>query len=78
MRPWDENYQELGGAWVAQSVKHPILDFSSGHDLMVREVELYIGLQANRAEPAYDSLSPSLSAPLQPSLSFSVSLKINK
>ena len=28
------------GAWVAQSVKHPTLDFSSGHDLMVREFEL--------------------------------------
>ena len=23
------------GAWVAQSVKHPTLTFSSGHDLMV-------------------------------------------
>ena len=25
------------GAWVAQSVKHPTLDFGSGHDLTVRE-----------------------------------------
>ena len=24
-----------GSAWVAQSVKRPSLDFSSGHDLMV-------------------------------------------
>ena len=29
----------VGGAWVAQVVKHPTLDFSSGHDLTVREFE---------------------------------------
>ena len=27
------------GAWVAQSVKHPALDFGSGHDLTVHELE---------------------------------------
>ena len=27
------------GAWVAQSVKHPTLDLSSGHDLTVRGLE---------------------------------------
>ena len=27
------------GAWVAQSVKHPPLDLSSGHDLTVGEFE---------------------------------------
>ena len=32
------------GAWVAQSVKPPPLDFSSGHDLTVREFESHIGL----------------------------------
>ena len=30
-------------AWVAQSVKHPILDFGSSHDLMFSEIKLHIG-----------------------------------
>ena len=42
---------------MAQSVKHPTLDFGSGHDLMVRELEPHIGLGADRAETAWDSLS---------------------
>ena len=42
------------GAWVAQSVKHLTLDFSSGHDLMVREIKPHDLI----------ILSPSLSAPL--------------
>ena len=25
----------VGGAWVARSVKHPTLDFGSGHDLRI-------------------------------------------
>ena len=37
------------GAWVAQSVKH--LDFSSGHDLTVREFEPHVGLWADGSEP---------------------------
>ena len=36
----------------------------SGHDLMVREFEPRVGLRADSAEPASDSLSPSLSAAL--------------
>ena len=32
------------GAWVAQSVKRPTLDFSSGHDLTVRGFEPCTGL----------------------------------
>ena len=61
--------------WVAQSVKH--LDFGSGHDFMVH------GLQADSVEPAWDSASPSLSAPppRPPSLApahHAVSFKINK
>ena len=31
------------GAWVAQSVKHPILGFDSGDDLMRYEIEPRIG-----------------------------------
>ena len=34
------------GTWVAQSVKHPTLDLSSGHDLTVCEFEHRVGLHA--------------------------------
>ena len=34
----------FGGAWVAQWGRHPTLDFCSGHDLTVREIEFCIGL----------------------------------
>ena len=51
------------GARVAQSLKRPTLDFSSGHDLTVHEFKLCIGLSAVGAEPALAPLSPSLSAP---------------
>ena len=53
------------GTWVAQSVKHLILDFGSGHDLMVREFKPCIGLCTDGVEPAWDSLSHlSASTPL--------------
>ena len=61
---------------MAQVVKHPTTDFGSGHDLMVHEIEPHIRLCADSAEPAWDSLSPSLSA--LPPLVISRSLKINK
>ena len=51
------------GAWVARSVKCPTLDFGSGHDLIVRGFEPHIGLCAVSAEPAWNSISPPLSAP---------------
>ena len=65
---------------MAQSVKRPTLGFGSGHDLVVRGFEPWIGLCADSAEPAGDSLCPSLSDPasLVLSLSLSLSLKINK
>ena len=67
---------------MAQLVKHPTLDFSSGRDLMVYELESYIGLCADSAEPAWASLSLSLSLsvpPTPPLLILSLSLsKINK
>ena len=44
------------GAWVAQPVKHPTLDFGSGHDLRVRGFEPSVGLCADSVEPAWDSL----------------------
>ena len=37
------------GAWAAQSVKFPTLDFSSGHDLMVfRWIDRQIDRQVDR------------------------------
>ena len=56
---------------MAQSVERPTLGFGSGHDLTVRGFKPSIGLRADIAEPAWDSLS--LSLPLPCSIS-----KINK
>ena len=56
------------GAWVAQSVKHPTLDFSSGPDLTVNEFEPGIRLHT----PVWNllgMLTLSLSAPPLLSLS---------
>ena len=52
------------GAWGAQSIKHLTLDFGSGHDPTVHEIELHTELSADSSEPACDSLSPSLSLTL--------------
>ena len=58
--------------WLRSST----LDFSSGRDLTVHEIKPHVGLWAGSVEPAWDSLSLSLS------LSFprlcALSLKINK
>ena len=60
---------------MAQSVKHQTLDLGSSHGLfMVLEFELHLGPCTDSAEPAWDSLSPSLSAPPQ----LCHSLNINK
>ena len=56
------------GLWVAQLVKHPTLDFGSGHDLTVCEFEPCVRHCADDVEPAWDCLS----------LFLSLSLKINK
>ena len=58
---------------MAQSVKCLTLDFGSGHDLTVCEFKPRLGLWADRAEHAWDSLPPSLSL----SLPHALSLKIN-
>ena len=62
-----------------------ILDLSSGQDLVIREFEPHhIGLCTDGAEPAWDSVSPTLSAPsllvrsLSLSLSQSKSINIKK
>ena len=73
--------RRLGG-----SVKYPTLDFSSGHDPMVREIEPHIRLCTDNTKPAWDSLSlstpPLLACVHDLSLSLSLSLifsqKINK
>ena len=58
---------------MAQSGERPTLDLGSGRDLTVREFRPHIGLCADSAEPAWDSLSSNLStSPLI------LSLKINK
>ena len=62
MNPWRS--LSMRDTWVAQSVRHPTLGFRSGHDLKVCETEPYIRLWTDSMEPAWDSLSPSLSAPL--------------
>ena len=58
---------------MAQSVKHLTLGFRSGHDLMVHEFEPHSELRTDSMEPAWDFLSPSLSASPVLSLSFQVS-----
>ena len=55
--------QFLRGSWVAQLVKGPTLDFGSGHDLTVCEIEPHVGLCSVSTEPVWDSLSPSLLPP---------------
>ena len=45
---------------MAQLVKHLSLDFGSGHDLLVHEIQPQVKLQADSATPASDSLFLSL------------------
>ena len=56
---------------MAQLTNRPTLDLGSGHDLAVYETQPHDGLRADSAEPAGDSVSPSLSAP--PLLALSLS-----
>ena len=59
-----ERLRTLRGAWVVPSVKDLTLDFGSGHDLTVCEMESCVGLCADSMEPAWDSLSCTLSLSL--------------
>ena len=65
------------GHWVVQSVKHPPLDFGSGHDFTVRKFEPHIRLCSDSTEPASHSLPLSLSLSVLPHL-YSLFLKIHK
>ena len=58
---------------MAQLVKLLILDCSSDHHPTVCEFEPHIGLHAASTEPAWDSLSLSLSVPFPPDISISFS-----
>ena len=68
-----QSKQSKRGAWVAQSVKHPTLDFRSSQDLTVHEIKLRIKLCTGSAEPAWDSLSLPDPPPLVLFLSLSLS-----
>ena len=61
------------GALVAQSVECLALDFCLSLDLMVHEIEPHVGLCVDGAEPAWDSVSASLSLLLPYSLALSPS-----
>ena len=70
-----------GGTWVAQSAKHPTLDFNSGQDLIIRELEPCVLLHAVRVEPAWDASPPSLCPPPPAHVRahvYVLSLEINK
>ena len=64
-------------AWESHLVKHLTLDICSNHDLMVCELDPRVGLCTHSAEPAWDSLSPSLSLPLLYSLTLALSLSLS-
>ena len=68
------------GPWAAQSAKCLTLDFSSSQDLTVCGIEPQVRLHADGAEPAWDSLFPSLSAPppLVGTRTCALYIKINK
>ena len=55
--------RNMRGAWVAQPVKCPTVDFGSGRGIMVCEFEPRVGFYADGAVPSWDSLSVSLSLP---------------
>ena len=59
-----DKYRQLRGTWVAQSVKHLTRDFGSGHDLLILGIQPRVRLHTHSMEPAWDSPSPHLSAPL--------------
>ena len=65
------------GVWVGQSIKHPTLDFGSGHDLTVGEMKPCVGFCTGSTEPTWDSLSSSFSSSSLHVLSVSQNKKIN-
>ena len=74
--PFFFNKMHFLGCLGALSVEPQSVDFGSGHDLLVYGIEPRIGLCADSAESAWDSLSLFLSVPLL--LMLSLSRYINK
>ena len=70
----------LRDAWVAQLVKDQTRGFTSRHDVMVHERLRYVRLCTDSTKPAWDSLSPSLSAlpPLTHAYFYMLSLSLSK
>ena len=62
---------------MAQSIGPLTLDFSLGHDLMVCEFGPH-AVCADSVELAWNSLSPSLSAPPSASLALTLSFSLSK
>ena len=62
---------------MAQSIRHLILDFGSGHDAMVREIKPCIRFYADSMEPAGDSHSLSL-LPLPRLRMYSLAFSLSK
>ena len=58
------------GAWIAQPGERLTLDFGSGHNLTAHGFKPHIGLCADNAESAWDSL------PLCPFLACALSLSL--
>ena len=54
MGRWEVSMGSCG--WLAQSVKHLILGFSSGHDLRVMRLSAALGFKLSM-KPAWDFLS---------------------
>ena len=61
MRTLEIKKEITWGTWVAQLIKRPTLDFGSGHDLMVPQIEPHVSLYADSLKPAWDSPSLPLS-----------------
>ena len=72
---------KVWGSWVAQLFKCLTLDFGSGHDLTVCEIEPQTGICADSEELTWDSLSPYLCPSLTHGMhmhALSLSLSQNK
>ena len=63
---------------MALSVKRLTLGFGLGLDLTVSEFKPRVGLCANSVEPAWNSLSPPLSAPPPIACPLSLSLALSQ
>ena len=71
-----KNDLQFRGAWVGQWVKRPTLDFGSGHDVTVGGFEPRVRPCAGGLEPAWDSVSLSLSLSAPPPLAHARSLTL--